>query len=59
MLFTKGPALKLWRIMKLFLSEIWSSGTITEAQMRAIGDMSVAHVAHQNTIRADEWDLNT
>jgi hypothetical protein len=25
--------------------------------MRAIGDMSIAHVAHQNTIRAVEWDL--
>jgi len=45
--------------MKLFLSQIWSSGTITEAQMRAIGDMSVAQVAHQNTIRTVEWDLNS
>jgi len=43
--------------MKLFLSQIWSFGTITEAQMRAIGDMSVAHVAQQNTMRAVEWDL--
>ena len=27
--------------------------------MYAIGDMSVAHVAHQNTIRVNEWDLNS